>query len=93
MLPTSILGDAGRAPGLLLARPRSVLADKVRGPGPGTAVPGQADWERQIRAQEEPRRLVRHHQKSDGVSGLAKKVERGRFPGMAGRPVRKDNGN
>lgn len=35
---------------------RSVRADKERGRGPGAAAPGRADWERLIRAQEEPRR-------------------------------------
>lgn len=68
-------------------------ADKVRGRGPGTAVPGQADWERLIRAQKEPRLPAWHRQKSDGVSGLAKKVKRGGFRGMVGGPVLKDNGN
>ena len=38
---------------------------------------GQADWERLIRAQKEPRRAAWHRQKSDGVSGLAKKVKHG----------------
>lgn len=38
-------------------------------------MPGQADWERLIRAQKEPRRAAWHRQKSDGVSGLAKKVK------------------
>lgn len=56
-------------------------------------MPGQADWERLIRAQKEPRRAAWHRQKSDGVSGLAKKVKRGRFRGMVGGPAEKDNGN
>ena len=38
-------------------------------------MPGQADWERLIRAQKELRRAAWHRQKSDGVSGLAKKVK------------------
>lgn len=67
--------------GLLLARPRSVRADKVGGQGPGTAVLGPADWERLIRAQKEPRRPAWHRQKSDGVSGLAEKVKHGLFWG------------
>ena len=40
-------------------------------------MPGQADWERLIRAQKEPRRAAWHRQKSDGVSGLPKKVKHG----------------
>lgn len=56
-------------------------------------MPGQADWERLIRAQKEPRRAAWHRQKSDGVSGLAKKVKRRWFRGMVGGPAEKDNGN
>lgn len=54
---------------------------------------GQADWERLIRAQKEPRRAARQRQKSDGVSRLAKKVKHGRIRGMVGGPAEKDNGN